>query len=60
MGRKSRGKTIMLARVQPDTTSKIQEIAKSLGYLYAGQGSQGALLDAIASGHLTIIKTSDL
>jgi hypothetical protein len=57
MARKPENRTTILSRVDMDTPTKLQEIAKVLGYLYAGKGSQGGLLDAIASGELILIKS---
>jgi hypothetical protein len=47
----------MLSRVDAATPGKIQDIAKALGYIYAREGSQGKLLDAIANGELILIKS---
>lgn len=57
MARKPENRTTMLSRVDVATPAKIQEIAKTLGYIYAGEGSQGGLLDAIARGELILIKS---
>lgn len=57
MPRKPENRTSMLSRVDVATPAKIQEIAKALGYIYAGEGSQGALMDAIAQGELILIKS---
>jgi hypothetical protein len=57
MARKTENRTTILSRVDRGTPAKIQEIAKALGYIYAGEGSQGKLLDAIAEGELILIKS---
>ena len=55
MPRKKLNRTTVLARVAPTTPDKIKEIASKLGYIYAGEGSTGQLLDAIASGNLILL-----
>ena len=57
MPRKTENRTTMLSRVDAATPGKIQDIAKALGYIYAREGSQGKLLDAIANGELILIKS---
>lgn len=56
-GRKKLDRTNMHARVAPDTPDRLKEIAHKLGYTYAGEGSTGQLLDAIANGELILIAT---
>jgi hypothetical protein len=58
MARKPENRTTFLSRVDILTPSKIKAIAESLGYVYAGKGSQGQLLDAIASGDVVLYKSS--
>lgn len=55
-GRPAETRVPFLSRVDVATPAKIQQIAKVLGYIYAGEGSQGKLLDAIARGELVLIK----
>jgi hypothetical protein len=55
MPRKKLDRTTVLARVAPTTPDKVKEIAEKLGYTYAGEGSTGQLLDAIALGKLILI-----
>jgi hypothetical protein len=45
----------MISRVDADTPAKIKGIAKDLGLTYAGEGSQGKLLDALAKGKLMLV-----
>lgn len=42
--------------VSSGTTARIKELAKALGYTYAGEGSQGKLLDAIAHGEVLLVQ----
>lgn len=55
MGRKKlNDRTSLYARVGTQTADAIKEIAKQLGYIHANEGSTGQLLDAIASGELSL------
>jgi len=56
MGRKPENRTQFSARVDVQTPDKIKEMAAKLGYTYAGEGSPGAFLDAIASGDVILYK----
>ena len=56
MPRKSEGRTQENIRMGDGTLARLKAIAKSLGYIYANDGQVGALLDAIASGELLIVK----
>ena len=38
----------MTVRVNPDTSARLNAMAKSFGYVYGSRGETGKLLDAIA------------
>jgi hypothetical protein len=48
----------MLCQIAEGNKEKFQEIAESLGYTYSSKGSQGKLIDAICSGEIILIKSS--
>ena len=54
-GRKKLDRYSLHARVAPNTSDKLKEIAYKLGYIYNEEGSTGQLLDAIANGDLILI-----
>lgn len=56
MGRRPENRTTMISRVDTETPAKVKSIAKALGYIYAGEGSQSQMLDAIAKGELILVK----
>lgn len=58
VGRKKLERTSLHARVAPNTTDKLKEIAEYFGYTYDGEGSTGQLLDAIASGKLLLLPSN--
>jgi hypothetical protein len=58
VGRKKLDRTNLHARVASQTGDKLKEIASILGYVHAGEGSTGQLLDAIAEGKLILIATT--
>lgn len=49
MGRTKLNRTILQARVSPDTSDKLKQMALELGFEWGAQGNTGAFLDAIAS-----------
>jgi hypothetical protein len=59
-GRKKLNRDNLHARVAPETSDKLKEIAFKLGYIYDKQGSTGQLLDAIASGEIILISANKL
>lgn len=59
MPRKKENRETMLCQIAQGNKTKFQEIAKILGYQYAGNGSQGKLVDAICAGEIILIKSSD-
>ncbi|WP_414552001.1 hypothetical protein [Anabaena sp. CCY 0017] len=59
VGRKKLHRESLHARVAPETSSKLKEIAYALGYIYNQDGSIGQLLDAIASGELILISAKN-
>ena len=59
MPRKKENREPMLCQIAQGNKTKLQEIAKILGYQYAGNGSQGKLVDAICAGEIILIKSSD-
>ncbi len=48
MGRPKLERTVLQARVNPDTPEKLKQMALHLGYQWGADGNTGALLDAIA------------
>ncbi len=48
-------RTVILARVDSQTQDTIKSIAKSLGYVYAAEGSIGKFLDGIANEEVIVI-----
>ena len=58
MARKKEGRVVMISRVASETPAKIKEIAAGLGFVYAGDGSQGKLLDAIARGEIKLKRST--
>lgn len=58
-GRKKLNRDDIHTRVAPDTGEKLKEIAQKLGYTYAGEGSTGQLLDAIAQGEIILISANN-
>lgn len=55
MGRKKLDRDSLHARVAPDTSDRLKQIAFNLGFVYGDEGSTGQLLDAIASGEVVLI-----
>ncbi len=49
MGRPKLERTVLQARVNPDTPEKLKQMALKLGYQWGADGNTGALLDAIAA-----------
>ena len=54
-GRKKLDRYSLHARVAPNTSDKLKEIAYKLGYIYNEEGSTGQRLDAIADGEIILI-----
>lgn len=54
-GRPKEDRTLFQARTARDTPEKIKQLAKIHGFLYNGDGSPGALLDAIASQEIILV-----
>ena len=48
------------ARVDAATPDKVMALAAALGYTYAGAGSLGKLLDAIAEGEIVMVKAQKI
>jgi hypothetical protein len=55
VGKKKLDRVSFHARVEQGTGDRLKEIAQLLGYVYNDEDSTGQLLDAIASGELTLI-----
>ncbi|MGB6297293.1 MAG: hypothetical protein WBF90_14075 [Rivularia sp. (in: cyanobacteria)] len=56
VGKKKLDRVSFHARVEQGTGDRLKEIAQLLGYIYNNdEDSTGQLLDAIASGELTLI-----
>ena len=55
MGRKKLNRSVINVRTAPDTADKLKAMAYALGYIYDGEGATGQLLDAIASGELSLV-----
>jgi hypothetical protein len=60
VGRKKLNRDNLHARVAPETSDKLKEIAYQLGYIYNNEGSTGQLLDAIAQGKIILISANKL
>ena len=60
MGRKKLNKYQLRCWVEPESLEKLKLIAASMGHSYAGSGSIGALLDAIATKDLMIVPTQKI
>lgn len=60
MGRKKLNRSVVNVRTAPDTPDKLKAMAYELGYIYDGEGATGQLLDAIASGELSLIPAKKL
>lgn len=58
MPRPKENRVKTLSRVDASTPDKVKEVAQALGYTYNKEGSISALLDAIASGEVILIKAS--
>lgn len=48
MGRPKLDRTVLQARVDPDTPDKLKQMALKLGYQWGAEGNTGKFLDAIA------------
>lgn len=48
MGRPKLNRTVLQARVNPDTPERLKQMALKLGYQWGAEGNTGAFLDAIA------------
>lgn len=48
MGRPKLNRTVLQARVAPDTPEKLKKLALKLGFQYGADGNTGKFLDAIA------------
>lgn len=55
MPRQKLDRASLHARVNPQTSEALKQIAYNLGYIYDGEGSTGQLLDAIASEQQMLI-----
>lgn len=60
MGRKKLNKYQLRCWVEPESLDKLKLIAAAMGHNYAGEGSIGPLLDAIASQDLILIPTKNI
>lgn len=60
MGRKKLNKYQLRCWVEPESLEKLKLIAASMGHSYAGEGSIGPLLDAIATKELLLIPTKKI
>jgi hypothetical protein len=49
VGRPKLNRTVLQARVDPDTPEKLKQMALELGFQWGAEGNTGALLDAIAN-----------
>ena len=58
MPRQKLDRVSLHARVDPQTSEALKQIAYKLGYVYDGEGSTGQLLDAIASQQHVLIPQS--
>ena len=59
MPRKKENREPMLCQKAQGNKAKFKDNAKIHGYQYAGNGSQGKLVDAICAGEIILIKSSD-
>ena len=48
MGRPKLDRTVLQARVDPNTPEKLKQMALELGFQWGAEGNTGKLLDAIA------------
>lgn len=49
MGRPKQNRSVLQARVDPNTISKLKQMALELGYQWGDDGNTGALLDELAN-----------
>jgi hypothetical protein len=49
MGRPKLNRTVLQARVDPNTPEKLKQMALELGFQWGAEGNTGAFLDAIAN-----------
>jgi hypothetical protein len=58
MPRQKLDRVSLHARVDPQTSEQLKQIAYDLGYIYDKEGSTGQLLDAIASQKQVLVPQS--
>ncbi|MDJ0719613.1 MAG: hypothetical protein QNJ54_36220 [Prochloraceae cyanobacterium] len=55
MPRKKLDRGVVNVRTAPETSDKLKEKAKAMGYIHGGEGATGQLLDAIAGERYELV-----